>query len=122
MKLRCLLIDDEPPALEILQSHISNVNGLEIVASCKNAVEAIDVLHEKQIDLLFLDIKMPGMGGLETMEKIQRIKPESKIIFLTGHGSKEDRDACEKAGASCYLMKPVEIEVLIEELKDAMNS
>jgi CheY-like chemotaxis protein len=68
-----------------------------------------------------LDVKMPGMGGLETMKEIRKIKPESKIIFLTGHGSTSDREACERAGASSYLMKPVDIEVLIEELENAMN-
>ena len=63
MKLRCLLIDDEAPALKVLQSHISNTNGLEIVACCNNAVEAMDVLYEKQVDLIFLDIKMPRLLG-----------------------------------------------------------
>ena len=47
MKLRCLLIDDEPPALKVLASHISNINGLEIVAQCKNAIEALDILEQK---------------------------------------------------------------------------
>ena len=47
MKLRCLLIDDEPPALKILASYIANINGLEIVGQCKNALEALDVLKSK---------------------------------------------------------------------------
>ncbi len=46
MKLRCLLIDDEPPALKVLESHISQLNGLEIIAQCKNAIEALDILHQ----------------------------------------------------------------------------
>jgi two-component SAPR family response regulator len=57
MKLRCLLIDDEPPALKVLESHISQINGLEIVAQCKNALEALDVLGNRTVDLMFLDIK-----------------------------------------------------------------
>ena len=63
MKIRCLLVDDEPPALKVLQSHISAISGLEIVAMCNNAVEAMDILHEKSIDLIFLDIKMPKLTG-----------------------------------------------------------
>ena len=58
MKLRCLLIDDEPPALKVLASYISNINGLEIVAQCKNAIEALDILHQKTVDVIFLDIKI----------------------------------------------------------------
>ncbi len=65
MKLRCLLIDDEPAALRVLHSHIANVNGLEIVAQCKKAIEAIDVLHENPVDLIFLDIKMPKLLGTD---------------------------------------------------------
>jgi len=57
MKLRCLLIDDEPPALKVLASHIGQINSLEIVAQCKNAIEALEVLHQKTVDVIFLDIK-----------------------------------------------------------------
>jgi two-component SAPR family response regulator len=70
MKLRCLLIDDEPPALKILQSHISQINGLVIVAQCKNAIEALDVLHQKTVDVIFLDIKMPKILGTEFLKNL----------------------------------------------------
>jgi two-component SAPR family response regulator len=70
MKLRCLLIDDEPPALTVLQSHISQINGLEIVAQCKNAIEALDVLHQKTVDVIFLDIKMPKILGTEFLKNL----------------------------------------------------
>ena len=68
MKLRCLLIDDEPPALKVLASHISNINGLEIVAQCKNAIEALDILEQKTVDIIFLDIKMPKIIGTEFLK------------------------------------------------------
>ena len=61
MKLRCLLVDDEPPAIKVLESHISNSNGLEIAGICKKAVEAMDFLQEKAIVLIFHDIKMPKL-------------------------------------------------------------
>jgi DNA-binding LytR/AlgR family response regulator len=102
MKLRCLLIDDEPPALEILQSHISNVNGLEIVASCKNAVEALDVLHEKQIDLVFLDIKMPKLLGTDLLKSLAN---PPKVIFVTAY--REYALEGFELDAVDYLVKPV---------------
>lgn len=68
MKLRCLLVDDEPPALKVLESHISQINGVEIIGQCKNALEAWDVLTHKTIDLMFLDIKMPKILGTDFLK------------------------------------------------------
>lgn len=109
MKLRCLLIDDEPPALKILQSHINNMNGLEIVAQCKNAIEAIDVLHEKKVDLIFLDIKMPKLLGTDFLKNLSN---PPKIIFVTAY-----RDyALEgyELDAVDYLLKPVSFERFVK--------
>ena len=105
MKLRCLLVDDEPPALEILRSHISNVNGLEVTASCKNAVEALDILHEKQVDLIFLDIKMPKLIGTEFL-KSQANPP--KVVFVTAY--REYAFESYELDAVDYLVKPVTFE------------
>lgn len=105
MNIRCLLIDDEPPALEILQSHISNINGLEVAAKCKNAVEAFDVLHEKHIDLIFLDIKMPKLIGTDFLKSLAN---PPKVIFVTAYREyaldSYDLDAVD------YLVKPVTFE------------
>jgi DNA-binding LytR/AlgR family response regulator len=105
MKLRCLLIDDEAPALKVLQLHISNTNGLEIVACCNNAVEAMDVLHEKQVDLIFLDIKMPRLLGTDFLRSLSS---PPKIVFVTAYrdyaAESYDLDAVD------YLVKPVSFE------------
>jgi len=105
MKIRCLLVDDEPPALKILQSYISNINGLEIVAMCNNAVEAMDILHEKSIDLIFLDMKMPKLNGTIFYKNL--INPP-KVIFVTAY-----RDFAVEGyelDAVDYLVKPVSFE------------
>ena len=105
MKLRCLLIDDEPPALKILASYISNINGLEIVAQCKNAFEALDVLHQKTVDVIFLDIKMPKMLGTEFLKNLSN---PPKVVFVTAYRDYAiegyDLDAVD------YLVKPVSFE------------
>ena len=80
MKVHCLLIDDEPPALKVLESHISNINGLEIVGQCRNAIEALDVLHQKAVDVIFLDIKMPKILGTEFLKSLSH---PPKVIFVT---------------------------------------
>ena len=105
MKMRCLLIDDEPPALKILASYISNINGLEIVAQCKNAIEALDVLHQKTVDVIFLDIKMPKILGTEFLKNLPH---PPRVIFVTAY-----RDYAVEGyelDAVDYLVKPVSFE------------
>ncbi len=109
MKLRCLLIDDEPPALKVLASHISNINGLEIVAQCKNAIEALDILHQKTVDVIFLDIKMPKMLGTEFLKNLSH---PPKVIFVTAY-----RDYAVEGyelDAVDYLVKPVSFERFVK--------
>lgn len=111
MKLRCLLVDDEPPALKVLVSHISNMSDIEIVAQCKNAIEAIDVLHAKPVDVIFLDIKMPKLLGTDFLKNLSN---PPKIIFVTAY-----RDyALEgfELDAVDYLVKPVSFERFIKAI------
>jgi len=109
MKLHCLLIDDEPPALKVLASHIAQMNGLEIVAQCKNAIEALDVLHQKMVDVIFLDIKMPKLLGTDFLRSLPHAP---KVIFVTVY-----RDyALEgyELDAVDYLVKPVSFERFVK--------
>src|SRR5688572_8871452 len=111
MKLRCLLIDDEPPALKILASYISNINGLEIVAQCKNAIEALDILHQKTVDVIFLDIKMPKILGTEFLKNLSH---PPKVIFVTAY-----RDYAVEGyelDAVDYLVKPVSFERFLKAI------
>ena len=105
MKLRCLLIDDEPPALKVLQSHIAQMDALEIVGLCSNAVEAIDLLHRKTVDVMFLDIKMPMIIGTDFLRNLSH---PPKVIFVTAY-----RDYAVEGfelNAIDYLVKPVSFE------------
>ena len=111
MRLRCLLIDDEPPALKVLANYISNINGLEIVGQCKNAIEALDILHEKPVDVIFLDIKMPKILGTEFLKSLSN---PPKVIFVTAY-----RDYAVEGyelDAVDYLVKPVSFERFIKAI------
>lgn len=105
MKISCLVIDDEPPALKILASYISKISGLEIVAQCKNAIEALDVLHKKHVDVIFLDIKMPEILGTQFFKNLSH---PPKVIFVTAYRNYAvdgfELDAVD------YLVKPVSFE------------
>lgn len=109
MKLRCLLIDDEPPALKVLESHMSQINGLEIVGQCRNAIEALDVLHQRPVDVLFLDIKMPKLLGTDFLRNLSQ---PPKVIFVTAY-----RDYAldgYELDAVDYLVKPVSFERFVK--------
>ena len=109
MKLRCLLVDDEPPALKVLESHISHLNGLEIIAQCKNAIEALDILHQKTVDLIFLDIKMPKILGTDFLKNLSH---PPKVIFVTAF-----RDYAVEGyelDAVDFLVKPVSFERFVK--------
>ena len=116
--MKVLLVDDEEEMVSALSERLS-LRGIETdcVLTGKDAVTSA---LRNTYDVVVLDVKMPGMNGLETMEKIQEIQPEAKIIFLTGHGSVADCEAGKNAGACFYLMKPIDIEVLIESMKEAL--
>lgn len=111
MKLRCLLIDDEPPALKVLANYISNINGLEIAGQCKNAIEALDILHQKAVDVIFLDIKMPKILGTEFLKNLSH---PPKVIFVTAYrdyaADGYDLDAVD------YLVKPVSFERFVKAI------
>jgi len=105
MKLRCLLVDDEPPALEILQSYAEAVDGLEIVGTCSNAVQAFGVLQNQPVDVLFLDIKMPKLLGTDF---VRSLRNPPRIIFTTAYREYAldgyDLDVVD------YLLKPIAFE------------
>lgn len=105
MKLRCLLIDDEPPALKVLTSYITSINGLEIAGQCGNAIEALDVLKHKAIDVIFLDIKMPRIIGTEFLKNLSQ---PPKVIFVTAY--REYAVDGFELDAVDYLVKPVSFE------------
>src|SRR5262245_44244067 len=105
MKLRCLLIDDEPPALKVLAKYISAINGLEIAGLCRNAIEALGVLQQKPVDVIFLDIKMPRMIGTEFLKNLSH---PPKVIFVTAY--REYAVDGFELDAVDYLVKPVSFE------------
>ncbi|MCX6234606.1 MAG: response regulator [Bacteroidetes bacterium] len=81
-KTKCIIVDDEPLAIKLIKSHVKKVDTLEIVAECRNALQAMDVLRKENIDLMFLDIHMPQISGLDFL-KILSHPP--KVILTTAY-------------------------------------
>jgi len=70
--IHCIIVDDEPIAREILESHLKKIDSIQIEASCKNAIEAFHIINSKKVDLVFLDINMPDISGLSFAKSINR--------------------------------------------------
>lgn len=111
MKVRCLIVDDEPLAIRLIEKHISQIDALEVVATCNSALKAFEILNTQTIDLLFLDIKMPHLTGIDFLKSL---KNPPKTIFTTAY-----RDfALESYDLETvdYLLKPITFERFIKAI------
>jgi DNA-binding LytR/AlgR family response regulator len=102
MKLRCLLVDDEPLAVRLISSYIQLVPGLELVVTCSNAMEAFEVLQKQKIDLVFLDIKMPKMLGTDFLRSL----PDPPLVIVITAYREYAIDGFELDVVD-FLLKPV---------------
>ena len=115
-KIRCLVVDDEPPARVILKKHIAEVESLELAGDCSNAVEAVAFLQQQSIDLLFLDIQMPHILGTSF---IRTLKNPPKVIFTTAFR----KYAVEgfDLNAVDYLLKPISFERFLQAINKVLQ-
>jgi DNA-binding LytR/AlgR family response regulator len=115
-KIHCLVIDDEPPAREILKQHIAGVEALELAGTCSNAVEAVSFLKEHPVDLLLLDIQMPQLLGTNF---IRTLKNPPKVIFTTAYR----KYAVEgfELDAVDYLLKPISFERFLKAVNKVLQ-
>ena len=104
MRARILVVDDEEMVRSSLEE-ILRLEGYEIVA-VGSGNEALDILQGESFDLILLDLKMPGIDGMEVLRAANRIAPDTRVILLTGHGSLESAIEALRQGAHDYLLKP----------------
>ncbi len=115
-KITCLAVDDEPPALEVLKKYIQSVQTLELAGTCADAIEAINFLQKRTVDILFLDIKMPELMGTDL---VKTLKNPPRVIFTTAYR----KFAVEgfELDAVDYLLKPVSFERFLRAVNKAMD-
>jgi CheY-like chemotaxis protein len=117
MPSKVLLVDDEREFVQTLSERLLIRDIGSAVAY--DGESALNMMEEDEPDVMILDLKMPGIDGIEVLRKVKESKPNIEVIILTGHGSEEDRKICMELGAFAYLQKPVDIDKLSETLKKA---
>ncbi len=115
--VKIMLVDDEERFLATTQK-LLNKKGYDAITASSGS-QALEILGQKQVHVVILDVKMPGMDGIETLKAIKKQYPMVEVIMLTGHATVESAVQGLKTGASDYLMKPAEIDDLIERAEEA---
>jgi DNA-binding LytR/AlgR family response regulator len=115
-RINCLVVDDEPVALEVLEHFINRVYFLNLVRKCQNAIEAMQILEENQIDLLFLDINMPDVNGIQFLKSIIT---RPAVILTTGF--KEYAHEGYEHDVIDFLLKPFDFERFLKAVNKANN-
>ena len=116
MEIKCLIIDDEPLAIKVIEKYVNEVDELVCIGTCENAMEALKILQDKEVDLIFLDINMPKLTG---MELLQTLKDPPLVVITTAYREyaveSYDYDVVD------YLVKPIEFPRFFRMVQKVMD-
>ncbi len=118
MPSHILLVDDEADFVEMLGLRLQETG--QLVATASSGQQCLEVLKEKDIDVIILDVKMPGMDGIETLQAVKQAYPLVEVIMLTGHGTMDAAIQGMKLGAFDFLFKPADFDDLTDKLNKAV--
>lgn len=112
MKIRTVIVDDEPLAIEVIETYLKNFSDIEIIAKCGDGIQAFNILQQKKADLMFLDVKMPGLNGTELLKSL---KNPPKVIFTTAYHDYAVEGF--ELNALDYLLKPVSFDRFLKAME-----
>ena len=118
--LRLLFVDDEEELVSAVVERLE-LRGIDAVG-VTSGDEALHRLREERVYVVGIDVRMPGIGGIDVLRTVNRRHPEVKVILMTGHGSAEDSEIGRRLGAIAYLQKPVDLEDLLTTIDRATRS
>ena len=118
-QMKMMLVDDEERFLSTTQKLLSR-KGYDVLTA-SSGTDALDILRTHNVHVVILDVKMPGMDGIETLKAIKRNYPLVEVIMLTGHGTVDSAVEGLKSGATDYLTKPTDVQDLIEKAEEAFG-
>jgi two-component system response regulator CpxR len=116
-KLKVLLVDDEAEFIKALAERLE-LRGMAVRLAF-DGEHALRSLDDGEPEVMVLDLKMPGVDGMEVLRRVRKKYPGVRVIMLTGHGSEQDREQAMRLGAAAYLQKPVQLERLVQTMNQA---
>lgn len=119
-KIKVMLVDDEEEFVTTLSERIQMRDFSSSVAF--TGEQALLIVDDQVPDVMILDLKMPGIDGMEVLRRVKKAYPKVQVIILTGHGSEKDRKEALSLGAFGYLQKPVQIDELVKQIISARNA
>jgi DNA-binding NtrC family response regulator len=117
--IKILIVDDEVAFANTLAQRLQ-LRGIK-VGIAYDGEQALSKLKEEELDVVVLDLKMPGMDGMEVLQEIKKAYPNIQVIMLTGHGTDKDEEQAKKLGGFDFLNKPVDIDTLEQKIKAAFK-
>jgi len=117
--IKILIVDDEVAFANTLAQRL-HMRGLK-VGIAYDGEQALSKLKEEELDVIVLDLKMPGMDGMKVLQEIKKVYPNIQVIMLTGHGTDKDEEQAKKLGGFDFLNKPVDIDILEQKIKAAFK-
>ena len=120
LKLKVLLVDDEQEFVTTLAERLE-LRGMHVEIATDGEM-ALSIIETDPPQVVVLDVMMPGLGGMEVLQRIKTMDPNIQVILLTGHGATKDGIKGMQLGAFDYLIKPVDIDELIEKLNEAAKN
>lgn len=117
LSFKVLIVDDEEEFVETIVKRLKD-RGLA-AQGVTSGMQALDLMQTQDFDVVILDVKMPGMDGIETLREMKKRKPLTEVIMLTGHGSVESGIQGLQLGAYNYVMKPVPLDELLAQMTQA---
>src|SRR6056297_3438537 len=115
--IKILLVDDEEEFVKTLSERIKMRElGAEVA---HDGEQALELVQTEVPDVMVLDLRMPGIDGMEVLQRVKKAYPDVQVIILTGHGSEKDEEEARRLGAFEYLQKPVEVDTLVNKIRRA---
>lgn len=118
---RILIVEDERAIRNVLRNILSEEDKTYVLDEAENGKQALDLMAEKDFDLVLCDIKMPGMDGMEVLATIQKKHPETAVIMISGHGDIDTAVDSMKSGAYDYISKPPDLNRLLSTVRNALD-
>ena len=116
MKLKCIIVDDEPLAIRVIENYLSKIDDIVVIAKCEDAIEAFQILQKEKIDLLFLDIQMPELTGIDFLKTITN---PPKVIITTAY--REYAIYGYELDVVDYLLKPISFERFLKAIRKSQH-